>query len=186
MDEDPVIMVVDDSKTSLCYLETILKKNSYSVKTVMSGEEALEKLTDINPDLILLDIIMPGMDGYEVCRRVKNSKEHSHIPIIFLTSRSKPEDIVKGFKTGAVDYVTKPFNDAELLARIETHLELKRAREEILTLRGLIPICANCKKIKNNEGYWEQVETYLQRHTGANFSHGLCADCYDKLYGEFI
>lgn len=186
MGDSSVILVVDDSKTSLTYLESILKKNGYQTALSDSGEDALRRVAEVKPDLILLDVIMSGLDGYEVCRQIKGNCKLGYIPIIFLSSKNSSEDIVMGFKAGGVDYVTKPFNNAELLARIETHLELKRAREEIKALRGLIPICANCKKIKNSEGYWEQVESYLQRHTDANFSHGLCAECYDQLYGDFI
>ena len=83
-----------------------------------------------------------------------------------------------------MDYVTKPFNAAELLARVKTHLELKKAREEIRTLRGILPICAHCKKVRNDSGFWEQVEVYVRNHSEAEFTHGLCPDCEKKLYGN--
>ncbi len=128
--------------------------------------------------------MMPGMDGYQVCERLKKEKTTASIPVIFLTAKSDTDDIVRGFEAGGVDYVTKPFNSAELLARVKTHLELKNAREEIKTLRGILPICAHCKKVRNDSGFWEQVEVYVRNHSEAEFTHGLCPECERELYGN--
>jgi len=127
--------------------------------------------------LILLDIMMPDMDGYEVCKRLKEDFSAKHIPIIFVTAKTDPEAIIKGFDMGGVDYVTKPFNSAELLARIKTHIELR-------TLRGLLPMCSKCKKIRDDKGFWERVDSYIEEHTQVTFSHGICPDCLVDLYGD--
>ncbi len=120
-----IILIVDDVPANLQLLGQILRKAKYTILIASNGETALEIIADRKPDLILLDIMMPGMDGFEVCRRLKDSPATSSIPIIFLSARNQPDDIVKGFQTGAVDYITKPFNSAELLSRVKTHTELR-------------------------------------------------------------
>ncbi|MBU2515581.1 response regulator [bacterium] len=181
---NPQILVVDDNTQNLQFLGNLLSKSNYELAIAQNGELALEFLEKEIPDLILLDVMMPGIDGYEVCRRLKKNHKTRDIPVIFLTAKSEVEDLVKGFEVGAVDYVTKPFNSLELLARVKTHVELKRAREEISSLQGIVPICAQCKKIRDDEGYWKQLESYIESHTDAQFSHGICPECSDKLYGE--
>jgi DNA-binding response OmpR family regulator len=130
--------------------------------------------------------MMPDMDGYEVCRRIKKDPNLKHIPVIFLTAKSDTIDLVQGFEVGAIDYITKPFNQLELSIRIKTHISHKLALDEINILRGIIPICANCKNIKNDKGYWQNVENYIQTHSEAVFSHTICRDCARELYPELM
>lgn len=132
IDENPFkIMIVDDDPLVITALERLLFVKNYLFFSVNSGEKALQEVKEINPDLILLDIFMGGMNGYEVCQNLKGDRKVKNIPVIFLTSNTTPNDIVKGFRTGAVDYIVKPFQSEELIARLETHLELKTIREEI-------------------------------------------------------
>lgn len=180
----PLILIVDDNKENLKILGNILKDNNYSIAIATSGEESLSLLWKNIPELILLDIMMPGMDGYEVCRKIKSEKRTKDIPVIFLSAKDDTDDIVKGFEAGGVDYVAKPFNSRELLARIKTHVELKRARDEINMLKGILPICSNCKKIRDDSGYWEQVEEYIETRSDAEFTHSLCPSCAKELYGD--
>ncbi len=126
-----LVLIVDDAKENLHILNTILKNNHYQTELAENGIQALEIVKDVPPDLILLDIMMPELDGFETCRRLKKSPETKDIPIIFLTAKTEIKDLVKGFHLGAVDYVTKPYNSTELLARVATHLELKFSRETI-------------------------------------------------------
>ena len=128
-DYEPTILIVDDTPKNVQLLGSILSKEHYEIVIAENGKEALEIINDFIPDLILLDIMMPEMDGYEVCQILKGNPETEEIPIIFLTAKSSPEDVVKGFKLGAVDYVTKPFAKLELLSRVRTHIELKIARD---------------------------------------------------------
>lgn len=130
------IYIIDDVNENLQVLGNILKQNGYNISVARNGEQALIGIPKKQPDLVLLDISMPGMDGFEVCERLKSDSTISEIPIIFLTARTETEDIVKGFKTGGVDYITKPFNADELLVRVKTHLELKEAREELVNLNA--------------------------------------------------
>ena len=177
LNERPLILIVDDNNQNIQVLGGMLAEAGYDIGVAQGGPEAMKFIEKYLPDLILLDIMMPGMDGFEVCETLKTKIRTKGIPIIFLTAKVQTEDIVRGFEAGCVDYVTKPFIQAELLARIKTHIEVK-------TLRGLISICAQCKKIRNDEGHWKQVEVYIQKHSNAQFSHGLCPECLEQLYGE--
>ena len=123
MGKEITILAVDDSEINLDILVGILKR--YDVIPALSGEEALEILKEEEVDLILLDIVMPEMDGFEVCRRIKADDRTREIPVIFITVKSCEQDIQKGFELGVVDYVAKPFNAIELLARVQTHLNLR-------------------------------------------------------------
>ncbi|MCP4398408.1 MAG: response regulator [bacterium] len=125
------ILIVDDIVQNIQIVASILRQNGYQMAFASNGQAALTHTESIKFDLILLDIMMPEMDGYEVCKRLKAEPATQEIPVIFLTAKTETDAIVKGFESGAVDYVTKPFNAAELLARVKTHLELKCAREEI-------------------------------------------------------
>jgi diguanylate cyclase (GGDEF)-like protein len=127
------ILLVDDEPLNLKLLSHTLQAKGFETTIALSGTEALQLLAAAvpPPDIILLDVIMPGIGGYELCRRLKDDQKYSKIPVIFLTALTESEDIVKGFNAGAVDYVKKPFNVAELLARVEAHLEIKHSRETI-------------------------------------------------------
>lgn len=137
------ILIVDDSKLNLTYLSSLLI-NQYNVNTAANGEEALKIIFSENPpDLILLDVVMPGMNGYEICREIKAEDRTKNIPVIFITGNQSEEDEIYGFKIGAVDYITKPFSPVIVNARVSTHMELIRYRnylESISYLDGLTNI----------------------------------------------
>ncbi|MCP4756754.1 MAG: response regulator [Proteobacteria bacterium] len=182
--QKPLILIVDDNPQNIQVLGNTIQEEGYEVAFALNGSQALDFLGKEMPDLILLDIMMPEMDGYTVCETIKANHSIKNIPVIFLTAKQETEDIVRGFEVGAVDYVTKPFNPVELLARVRTHLEIKRSREEISSLRGIIPICAKCKRIRDDQGFWDQVEHYIEKHSDALFTHGVCPDCNEELYGD--
>ncbi len=172
-----LLLIVDDNPENRKVLGNLLIQSGYEVGAAPDGRTALDFIKNEPPDLILLDIMMPGMDGFEVCEKLKSDVETKHIPVIFLTAKTNTEDIVRGFQVGGVDYVSKPFNGEELLARIQTHIEIK-------VLRGLLPICSTCDKIRDDEGYWHSIENYIASHADILFSHSLCTVCSEKLYGE--
>jgi CheY-like chemotaxis protein len=207
------ILVVDDIIKNIQLLGSVLSKEGYAVSYATDGAKTLEMAVSEPFDLILLDVMMPEMDGFEVCRQLKLNPVTEGIPILFLTAKSEPDDILRGLQEGAVDYLTKPVNPPELLARVKTHLALQKAKAdlqqskaelerknhdleqllaenqkalaEIKTLRGILPICSSCKKIRDDEGYWTQIETYIQAHSQAEFTHSLCLDCAKKLYPDY-
>lgn len=139
---ETLILIIDDQIENLQILGNILSINKYKKSVATNGFEALEIAERLLPDLILLDIMMPDIDGYETCRRLKENEKTKDIPVIFLTAKTQIEDILEGFKIGGVDYISKPFNHEELLIRIKTHLELKKSKDIILNqneiLEGLI------------------------------------------------
>ena len=176
----------------------MLAEQNYLVRPALNCEIAIKAVNTSSPDLILLDIRMPGMDGYEVCKQLKSEEKTRGIPIIFISALNELEDKVKAFSLGGVDYITKPFQVEEVLARVKTHLtlrnlqksledknaQLQKALDEIKILQGIIPICANCKKIRDDKGFWNQVEAYISKHSEAKFSHSICPTCAKELYPE--
>lgn len=126
-----VILVVDDTLSNLQQLQSILQSNGFTVIVTQDGMSALAQAEYAEPDLILLDILMPGIDGLEVCRKLKNNKKTKDIPIIFMTALTDKDNKVKGFNTGGIDYITKPIDKDELIVRIKTHLTLKKIRQQL-------------------------------------------------------
>ena len=192
------MLVVDDAPLNLDLISTILKSQFCRLHSAESGSEALVLAKELQPDLILLDVMMPGMDGYEVCEALKQDPLTREIPILFISCRGGVEDIARGLEAGALDYISKPFEPLELLARVKTHLELHRRRsqerrlikdlqaalEHVKQLSGLLPICAHCKKVRDDQGFWQQVERYISAHSEATFSHGLCPDCIPMYFPD--
>lgn len=192
------ILVVDDNHDNLRLLTGLLNDHHYKVRLATNGKRALATIRKEAPDLVLLDIMMPEMDGFKVCRQLKEDEQTADIPIIFISALNEISNKTEAFSVGGVDYITKPFKSQEVLARIETHLtirqlvidlegknlQLQQALDEIKTLRGIIPICANCKNIRDDKGYWHQIEVYIRDHSEADFSHGICQDCVKILYPD--
>lgn len=128
---NPIILVVDDNPKNLQIIALTLRELNYKLIIADGGQKAIELSDRYQVDLILLDVMMPGIDGFEVCRIIKSNSKYAAVPIIFLTALSEKANLVKGFELGAVDYITKPFNKEELISRIKTHLDLKFARDEL-------------------------------------------------------
>ncbi len=191
-----VILAVDDEPVSLKLLLKFLERSGFSVVVASGGEEALALIKETPPDIILMDIMMPVLDGYETCRLLKDHEDTADIPVIFVTALTNLADKVKGFEVGGVDYVTKPFQHEEVVARVKTHLHLARLRkevesknrqlraafDEIRQMSVILPICAKCKKARDDAGYWQQVEKFIQTHPGAGFTHSFCPDCAGKEF----
>jgi DNA-binding response OmpR family regulator len=232
------ILLVEDSLTQALKLQHTLEGNGFTVMTAQDGAEGLEKARQSSPDIIITDIMMPVMDGYELCSKVKGDPILRRIPVILLTTLSDVEDILKGLKCGADNFITKPYEESHLVSRIEyilsnqklrqgvssdiaievafggqrylltsariqildllissfetavrknreleeTNQKLRAAVQTIATLRDLIPICCHCKKIRNDRGYWQQLEAYFEEHSLAEFTHGICPDCIMTHY----
>lgn len=129
MNEEIHILVVDDNQENLKVISNYLKEKGYKIALALDGISTLEILAENRIDLILLDIMMPGMDGFEVLEKLKQKPETKEIPVIFLTARTDTDDIIKGFQLGAVDYITKPFKREELYARVTNQVQIKLIRE---------------------------------------------------------
>jgi CheY-like chemotaxis protein len=186
-----LIYAVDDDMINLKLLKTILSQNKFEkVQVIYSGEELLKEINHELPDLILLDIMMPGMSGYEALEKIKAKNEWKHIPVIMITAaplEEEMEPLRRSFELGAMDYISKPFSAIELIMRVKSALFLEKQRKDlevalitIKSLEKLLPICSYCKKIRSDESFWEEVEVYISDHTDTMFSHSICPDCYEK------
>lgn len=131
MNEETKILIVDDLPKNIQLLGTILSEDGYSIEFALNGEDALQWAKNENFDLIILDIMMPGMDGYEVCKQLKQDPKNSEIPVIFITAKNDQDSTIKGFEVGGVDYVTKPFFSKELLVRVKTHIQLSKQKRDL-------------------------------------------------------
>ncbi len=127
----PTILIVDDNSNNVKIIAITLRAFNYKLVIATNGQSAIEMVEKTRPDLVLMDVMMPGMDGYETCEKIKAKKDNENIPVIFLTALSEKANIIRGFEVGGVDYITKPFNKEELISRVKTHLELKFTRDEL-------------------------------------------------------
>ncbi len=195
------ILIAEDDLTSRTMLELFLQNLGYDVVSVTNGHEAWEILKGPDsPPIAILDWMMPELDGVEVCRRIREM--HSHTPpyTILLTIRDQQQDIITGLDAGADDYIIKPFDKDELLARIRvgeriyllqqslSHRvnELQDAVSHIKTLQGVLPICSHCHKIRDDQEVWQRLELYIQDHSTAKLSHALCPECLERHYPDAI
>jgi DNA-binding response OmpR family regulator len=188
------VLVADDEATSRHLIQATLEGWGFEVLVAVDGWEALRVLQGSKgPEIAMLDWMMPEIDGLDVCRRMRATMPNAGTYIILVTARGGLENVVRGLEAGADDYITKPFDPRELRARLhvgvrivqlqkalmERFQELEDALKRVKQLQGLLPICSYCKKIRNDRNYWEQVDAYITSHSEAQFSHGVCPDCYE-------
>ncbi len=207
------ILAIDDDPVSLRFIEKLLGQGGYrNIRTCANAAEGFKAVENAPPDLILLDIIMPDMDGYEFSRRIREKASTKDIPILVVTGGAAEanEAIERSFQAGATDFITKPINTTEFFARIRSALSIKQAHDrlkkelsrrqqaeaekenlilelkdalaKVKKLSGMLPICASCKKIRDDQGYWNQIENYIREHSDAEFSHSLCPECVENIY----
>jgi DNA-binding response OmpR family regulator len=229
-----LVLIVEDSPTQARELTFILEEHGFSVTCFPAAEKALDYLRHHTPAIIITDILMSGMNGFEFCARVKNDERLKTIPVLILTILSDPSGIIQGLECGADNFISKPCQADYLVAQIDYMLEnvllrkhwpekaremdvvfagktikikstqvqildhllssfdvfvrknreleamnreLAAKNERIKALQGLVPICANCKKIRDDHGYWRQVDHYLEEHSDADFNIALCPQC---------
>ncbi len=193
------VLIAEDDAISRRLLEANLRRNGYDVLAVENGAQAWQALSaEGGPRLAVLDWMMPEMDGAEVCQRVRGESNLNYVYLILLTARGRKEDRAQGFDAGADDYLTKPFETQDLRARLsvgrrildlQTALtskvdELQDALRQVKQLQGLLPICMHCKKIRDDEATWHQLETYIEQRCDAAFTHSLCPACLAQHYPE--
>lgn len=189
------ILIAEDSLVARRLIETTLRRWGYDVLVACDGSDAWQVLeAGEPPPLAIVDWVMPKMDGPELCRRIRQTQGTSSMYVILLTAKGMREDIVAGLDAGANDYLVKPFDPGELRARVDVGRrivelqrdladrvrELEEALSQVRSLRGLLPICTYCKKIRDDRNYWNEVEGYISKHFETQFSHGICPGCYEK------
>lgn len=195
------VLVAEDEPVSRHLLEKSLRQWGYHPVVCPDGLEALAVLRSDNaPRIAILDWVMPGMDGVDICRAIRDNATATQPYLILLTARVRSEDIVQGLRAGADDYITKPVAREEFEARLQVASrivglqqrlsdrvsELEKALTRVRQLHGLLPICAYCKRIRDDQNYWNQVETYIAEHTDVQFSHGICPTCLDRVIQEEV
>jgi DNA-binding response OmpR family regulator len=180
----------------------LLRGAGYEVLEASTGGECLDAVRIHHPDLVLLDVMLPDVTGIQVCKQIKNDESLKDIFVILASGiQVSSENQAEGLDIGADGYIVRPISNKEFLARVQAGERIKRAEDtlreneweqerlvsqlrealvEIKTLRGLIPICTSCKKIWDDEGYWDQLESYLSKHTDAVLTRGLCPECFRK------
>jgi DNA-binding response OmpR family regulator len=196
------ILIADDDAVTSRILEATLVRLGWEVITVRDGTAAWTTLQTLRgedlPQLVVLDWMMPGIDGIEICRRLRSSPGFELIYVMLLTSREGKEDLAVGLDAGANDYMTKPFDPVELEARIRVGervvklqsslaarvAELEDALSLVRRLEGLLPICAWCKMVRNETNYWEQLDSYLTSHSDVSLTHGICPNCVARMMNE--
>lgn len=193
------LFIVEDEGIVAADLEDALTALGYSiVGKAASGEEAIRKITEAKPDLVLMDIVIQGaMDGIQTAQILQ---QQLSTPVIFLTAHADDATTQRASEVGSFGYVLKPFDEREIHVAIEIGLyrhrvenqlrelnqKLQAALDHVKTLRGLLPICAYCKRIRNDKGYWEKLETYVQGHSEAEFTHSICPECYREEETKFL
>ena len=191
------ILVAEDEAVSRRVLQAKLSSWGYDVQVCGDGRSALQILqSESRPPLAVLDWLMPEKTGLEICQTLRQQSAASPpVYLILLTSNARREDVVAGLEAGADDYIVKPFHPDDLRARVQVGVrmvglqraltdrvqELEQAMSRVQQLQGLLPICAYCKKIRDDRNYWSQVESYIARHSNVRFTHGICPECYDRI-----
>jgi DNA-binding response OmpR family regulator len=190
------ILIAEDDPVSRRLLEATLTRWGYEVATVCDGTQAWDILQRPDaPRFAILDGMMPGLDGVEVCRRVRARGDAQPAYLILLSARQQMTDLLLGLYAGADDYITKPFRPEELRARVQVGVRVVKLQEALAArvaelgealarlnqVQGLVPICSYCKKIRADKNYWQQVEAYLGGDSESRFSHGICPDCLEHV-----
>ena len=191
------ILVVEDESVIAMDIERNLQSLGYDVVAkVVSGEQAIVKMEADNIDLVLMDIMLgTEMDGIEAAEQIRSRFK---VPVVFLTAFADDKILARAKIAGPHGYIVKPFDQTDLkiavvialhTAKVEAEreqliAELQEALSKVKALSGLLPICASCKKIRNDKGYWQAVEGYISEHSEAEFTHGICPDCIKKLYPD--
>lgn len=190
------VLIVDDNVLALETIQEILERQGYEViGRAMNGSQAVDLVQELMPDLVLMDIEMPRLSGLEAAQQIQ---DRCPTPVVMLTAHDAPDLVAQAGEVGVMSYILKPprpdvvalvlplalvrFQELQELRRVNA--ELASALEQVKTLSGLLPICANCKRIRDDEGYWHHVENYIQSHSQASFSHGICPSCMQELYGD--
>jgi phosphoserine phosphatase RsbU/P len=190
------ILIAEDDAVTNHYLESTLRKWGYQTIATVNGGEAWRAMEGAEaPLMAILDWMMPEIDGLQLCRKIRAAPMMAATYVILLTARGGHGNAVQGLDAGADDYVTKPFDYEELRARVkvgarvaqlqaslaERVSQLEEMMAKVKQLRGLLPICSYCKKIRDDRNYWQQVEGFISEHSEAQFSHGICPECYAKI-----
>jgi phosphoserine phosphatase RsbU/P len=174
------ILIADDDTTSRLVLEATLRKLGHAVVAAPDGRQGWEAFQRAYFPVLISDWMMPHLDGLRLCRMIRDLNQTNYTYIILLTTLGGKTNYLEAMEAGADDFITKPFDEEPLAARLQVAERILGLRQHVRRLEGLLPICSYCKKIRE-QGTWYQLESYIAEHSEANFSHGICPGCYEKL-----
>ena len=174
------VLVVDDDAVARAQLRALLRAAGYEVSLAEHGREAWDALQLARIPVVISDWYMPEMDGPELCRRIRARRDQPYVYFILVTSRGGKEQYLAGMRAGADDFITKPVDADQLCARLTVAERILSVRRELQQLEGLLPICAYCKRIRDEQENWGSLEGYIEQRSEAQFSHGICPECYAK------
>jgi DNA-binding response OmpR family regulator len=178
------ILIADDDASSRILLAATLRKLQHEVVVARSGTEAWEIFQESEVPLLISDVVMPDLHGLELCRRIRLADRRKYTYIMLLTAMGGKNSFLVGMRAGADDFITKPFDEEQLVARLCVAERILNLQSQVKHLSGLLPICCVCKKVRDDHNYWKRVESFVAEHTGANFTHGYCPECAAKMRQE--
>lgn len=178
------ILIAEDDAISRRVLLAQLNKLGHEVLVAEDGKQAYELYQREPVQVVITDWMMPEMDGIALCKLIRSEQKEHYTYILMLTALAGKKNYLEGMEAGADDFVAKPFDKDELHARLRAAERILSLQKEVKLLGDLLPICAWCKKVRDDQGFWSQVESYISKHTGTNFSHGICPNCVKGLMTE--
>lgn len=179
------ILIADDDMISRTILNEVLVRLDYEVCSTDNGRDALEEYRKEHFPIVISDWMMPEMDGLELCQKIRSLQGKKYTYFFLLTVKEGKNNYLKAMSVGADDFITKPLDIDTLSARLRVAERLLHLQDQNILLSRLIPICAHCKKIRNDETYWQEIDHFLIESAGASFSHGICPECLKRYFGEF-
>jgi DNA-binding response OmpR family regulator len=174
------VLVVDDDPVSRAQFSALAQAAGYQVSVAVNGREAWELFQVARIPIVISDWYMPELDGPELCRRIRARPREPYVYFILVTSQGGKQQYLAGMEAGADDFIAKPVDPDELRARLTVAERILGLRRELHQLEALLPICAYCKRIRNERNEWETLDSYLERRFDTQLSHGICPDCYAK------
>ncbi|HEY6808293.1 MAG TPA: response regulator transcription factor [Gemmatimonadales bacterium] len=174
------LLTVEDDAVARAMISALLRAAGHDVTEATDGEDAWNLLAGVRYRVVVSDWQMPRMDGLELCRRLREPGRSEYVYFILLTSRASRADYLEAMAAGVDDFLTKPVDPAELSARLGVARRILGLHQTVQQLEGLLPICSYCKRIRSSEQAWTSLESYVEKRSAAEFSHGICPDCYAK------
>jgi sigma-B regulation protein RsbU (phosphoserine phosphatase) len=199
MNEGIKILIVDDDPDMLFATSRVVRSGGYRVLEASCGADCKALAQRHHPDLILMDVVLPDIEGPTLCQEIKSDPTLQDIFVILISGmKTSSDEQAGGLNSGADGYIARPLSNTELKARVNAMvrilktererdqliIQLKEALSKVKRLSGLLPICQHCKKIRDDKGYWNQIENYIQQHSEADFSHSICQECAQKYYPD--
>lgn len=178
------ILIADDDEFSRVLLTQTLVRLGHEVTATVDGRAAWEAARDDFFPVLITDWLMPHLNGLELCSAIRRTPRDLYTYIILLTALGGKENYLEGMRAGADDFITKPFDMEQLSARLHVAERILGLRRHVQHLEGLLPICASCKKIRDDKGSWNQLEVYISNHADVSFTHGLCPECAKNWLAE--